>query len=208
MRIENVEIYDMCESIAASGMPMLERFDETAFAETVGRIHGEFPSAQHHFDRARRLASAPANSGHCNYLKGIIVSANISGTIKWWEQFQRYHFVTIISSMSTMHRIDRMDMTNCMSDKVLHDTKTHCAELVKRFKNGEIDFDTLIDNMPLGIVLTARTQTNYLQLRTIWNQRKNHKDHEWKPFCRWLESLPRAKELITVDGNEMMNEER
>jgi len=200
MRIDNVKIYELAESIVASGLPMQDRFDEDAFDETLSRVRGEFPSAQEQFRRAERLAASPANSGHCNYLKGIVVAANISGTIKWWEQFQRYHFATIISSMSTMHRITRMSMECCMSEKVLPETKTRCGELVERYGRREIDFDTLIDNMPLGIVLTARVQTNYLQLRTIWNQRKNHKYHEWKPFCEWVETLPRAAEFITVDS--------
>lgn len=201
MRIDNVKIYELAESIVASGLPMQDRFDEDAFDETLSRVRGEFPSAQEQFRRAERLASAPANSGHCNYLKGVIVAANISGTIKWWEQFQRYHFATIISSMSTMHRITKMDLDCCFSEHVLKTTRDHCKWLVDMHQREQIDFDTLIDNMPLGIVLTARVQTNYLQLRTIWNQRKNHKYHEWKPFCDWVKTLPRAKELITVDSN-------
>ena len=200
MKIDNVKIYELAESIVASGLPMQDHYDEDTFDEHVFRVRGDFPPARNQIDRAKQLASAQANSGHCNFLKGIIVAANISGTIKWWEQFQRYHFATIISSMSTMHRITRMSMECCMSEKVLPETKTRCGELVERYGRREIDFDTLIDNMPLGIVLTARVHTNYLQLRTIWNQRKNHKYHEWKPFCEWVETLPRAAEFITVDS--------
>ena len=196
MKLDNVEIYELAESIAASGLPMLDHFDAEDFNETICRIRGDLPSAQKHIDRAKRLAGNAANSGHCNFLKGIIVCANISATIKWWEQFQRYHFATIISSMSTMHRITCMNLDSQVSEKVLSETKILCASLLERHEKGEIDFDTLIDNMPLGVMLTARIQTNYLQLRTIWNQRKNHKYHEWKPFCDWVKTLPRASSFI------------
>lgn len=54
-----------------------------------------------------------------------------------------------------------------------------------------------------GLRLTARITTNYRQLKTIYQQRKNHRLPEWRAFCAWIETLPRA-EFITgkrVDAN-------
>ena len=199
MKIDNVKIYDMTESILASALPMTQSYDEVIFERKTESFHSGPEETQTDLKRAYTLADNPANSGHCNFLKGVLVSANITGTIKWWEQFQRYHFVTIVSSMSTMHKITAMNFSSCVSDKVLPETVECCKNLVNKYKNGEVDFDTLIDNVPLGLNLTARVQTNYLQLRTIWNQRKGHKYHEWGPFCAWIESLPGASDFITVE---------
>jgi hypothetical protein len=45
-----------------------------------------------------------------------------------------------------------------------------------------------------------RCTTNYLQLRTIYHQRKNHKlKEDWGAFCDWIKSLPYSKELITIE---------
>lgn len=45
--------------------------------------------------------------------------------------------------------------------------------------------------------LQKRTITlNYENLRNMYHQRKNHKLTEWHSFCRWVETLPYAKELI------------
>lgn len=45
--------------------------------------------------------------------------------------------------------------------------------------------------------LQKRTITlNYENLRNMYHQRKNHKLTEWRSFCRWVETLPYAKELI------------
>ncbi len=176
MQITGVNVYDFAESIAASGFPMAAQYNAENFADTTENIDHNRNAAVH-FCRAFRLAGAAANSGHPNFLKGITVSMNVSGTIKWWEQAQRYHFLTIVSSQSTMHRLDRMDFDECMSEKVLPEVKDFCCKLLDRYNLREIDFDTLVDNMPLGIVLTARVTTNYLQLRTIYNQRKCHKYH-------------------------------
>ena len=40
--------------------------------------------------------------------------------------------------------------------------------------------------------------TNYAELRTIYHQRKNHRlKEEWQDTCcKWIETLPYAKELI------------
>ena len=38
--------------------------------------------------------------------------------------------------------------------------------------------------------------TNYLQLKTIYQQRKNHRLEEWDTFCEFIKWLPRD-ELIT-----------
>lgn len=39
---------------------------------------------------------------------------------------------------------------------------------------------------------------NYQVLRAMYFARKNHKLTEWHEFCKWVESLPYAKELICV----------
>lgn len=201
MKITAVKIYDFAESIAASGLPMAAQYEAADFTETAGNIDNNRNAAVH-FCRIFRLASNPGNSGHANALKGITVAMNVSGTIKWWEQAQRYHFFTIVSSQSTMHRLIRMDFDDCMSDKVLPEVKEFCGKMVEKYNRQEIDFDTLVDNMPLGIVLTARVTTNYLQLRTMYQQRKEHKYHEWKPFIEWVKTLPMAEQLITVDDKK------
>ena len=49
---------------------------------------------------------------------------------------------------------------------------------------------------PAGFLLTARLTTNYRCLRNIYIQRKNHRLPEWREFCKWIETLPYAEELL------------
>ena len=59
----------------------------------------------------------------------------------------------------------------------------------------------VISNCPLGLELTMRCTTNYLQLRTIYHQRKHHKlKEDWGAYCTWIESLPYSKEFITIEN--------
>ena len=48
---------------------------------------------------------------------------------------------------------------------------------------------------PVGMYLTAGMTTNYQQLKTIYQQRKNHRLPEWREFCKWCETLPHFMEL-------------
>ena len=55
----------------------------------------------------------------------------------------------------------------------------------------------ILSNCPSGLELFMRVSTNYKQLQTIYFQRKNHKlKEDWGAFCKFVEELPYAKELI------------
>lgn len=179
MEVNNIKVYDLYESIVASGFPMLEKFDKSNFENGVIYLSNDKVQTNKHFLRAVKLANTPMGSGHSNFLTGITVSFNVTGSQVWWMQFQRYHFAQIVSSMSKMHRIRKM-----LGDK-------ECE--------GKTD-EELIYSCPLSFELTARVTTNYCQLRTIYHQRKHHKLKEWHDFCAMIETLPFAKELITGEA--------
>lgn len=61
-------------------------------------------------------------------------------------------------------------------------------------------FMRIMSNCPMGAELWVHVTTNYEQLATIYKQRKNHKlKEDWGEFCKWIESLPYAKELIICE---------
>jgi hypothetical protein len=198
MKITNVKVYDLEESIIASGLPMMADYDERWIEnEKQNLAESEDITDNPHFKRTAKLADTPIGSGHANALSGILVSMNITATVKWWEQFQRYHFKQIVSSMSTMHRLRKM-----LREGTAEFNSNTDPDIVKKItflamENEEVVTDEqLAYSCPMGLELTARITTNYLALKTIKNQRKNHKLAEWRQFCEWIDSLPYAKELI------------
>lgn len=62
----------------------------------------------------------------------------------------------------------------------------------------KIMFETIVANIPEGIMLTRHITTNYLQLKTMYAQRKHHKTQQWKDFCKFVEQLPQAKEMNII----------
>lgn len=155
-----------------------------------------FKNSIKHYKRILKLANAPVGSGHDAALKGIVVQFNCHAPQYFWQQLQRYHFIDIISSMSKMHRINKMGLTDACMEETNYEAIYNANEAINYYDAGEIDIDSVLANVPMGLEYTARLTTNYLQLKTIYKQRKNHRSKQWKVFCEWIKTLPLAEELI------------
>lgn len=210
MNINNVKVYDLAESIVASGYPMTSKYEPNETASIVACVKAYIEDtdkraeyltvAKPHIDRAVKLASAKDGSGHKTFMAGILVSMDVTASNVWWLQFGRYHFAQIVSSQSKMHRLKQLAMDYTATELLNHEEVDWLEAGVNLYKDGKIDETTLIYSCPMGLQLTARVTTNYLQLRSMYNQRKNHKLLEWRKFCEWIESLPMARQLITLEA--------
>ena len=139
--------------------------------------------------RAMRLADTNIGTGHDNFLCGITVHMTITATVKWWQQFQRYHFADIVSSQSTMHKLP--DMLKNGTARFHADVDERIINIVKRMALEGASLEQLAYSCPMGLEITAAVTTNYRQLKTIYQQRKNHKLDEWKSFCQIMaDGLP------------------
>ena len=150
------------------------------------------------------LAQSEMGQGHDNFLLGIVVQFDLTYTIKAWTEAERYHFLDIITSQSTMHKIHQMDITNNCIEYVSPNIVNEVERLKQAYNNDptQENFLNLVYSVPVGFKLTAKMTTNYRQLKTIYYQRKNHRLPEWKAFCAWIETLPMFKELILGDNND------
>lgn len=200
MEIDNIQVYGLDESIVASGLPMLTNYDSSVFESQSLNIHGGDDDS--HTNRAVRLVKNPLSSGHLTFLSGIIVQMNITATVKWWEQWQRYHFQQIVSSQSSMHRLRKMaeEGTIRFDEKTPKAAKKAFMSLVR---DTTVTDEELAYACPMGLQLTARVTTNYLQLKTMYHQRKHHKLAEWREdFCSFIRTLPQADKFITGDKQQ------
>lgn len=196
VEISNVEVYDLKQSVIASGFAM--RTEKPEYTDE------EFEKS---LARAMKLAKAGGGSGHSNFRKGIRVSFDIKYPSYFTPELQRYSFMDIVTSSSKMHRLVKMDMDACFNKYVLPERKAHMKFLIGQYneKPSYEMFMTVLSNCPLGVELFMRCSTNYEQLATIYRQRKNHRLHEdWvEGFCEnFIEKLPYAKELIICKDDE------
>lgn len=159
------------------------------------------------------LANAAPGSGHDQFMTGIIVQFDLTFSNKAWVEAERYKFLDFVTSQSTMHRITKFDLDKAympyvdkrivavMKEKVkdYNDLMTD----IKKLKEEGKDTSTLNDlanqkyleilySNPAGFRLTAKMTTNYRALKTIYQQRKDHRLPEWRAFCDWVRTLPHA----------------
>jgi hypothetical protein len=191
MKIENVEVYGLNESIIASGLPM--RTNNIRVYDSDDKII----ITKNDIKRMRALGSSKPASGHDQALSGIIVQFDLTFSNKAWVELQRYHFIDFVSSQSTMHRISKFDLRQQYNKYVDERIIVIMEELKDRYNQTQDkeDYLRLLYSNPCGFELTARLTTNYRQLKTVWLQRHNHRLPEWREFCEWLLTLPRFKEL-------------
>ena len=186
IKVDNVRIYGLNESIIASGYPMqVDTFDMDKVV--IG---------DKDLKRVKHLGNAVSGSGHDCFTKGITVQFDLQVPEYIWRQLDRYHFIDYVSSQSKMHRILKMDIDKACNKYVLESTKTNLKSLIDLYNKETVDlakkelFNHIIANTPCGLMLTARMTTNYLQLKSIVNQRSNHKMQEWRLLCDYFKTLP------------------
>lgn len=204
--VSNVDIYDLEKSILASGYPMRTIIPNRDITEKD-------------LARCKNLVNATktGNGAHAQFMTGIRVNFDLTFSNKAWVEAERYRFLEFVSSQSTMHRITKFDLDNqyneyvdpriieIMKSKVQEYNKVmelrdsydkddqRREDLTEWLKNAYLE---ILYSNPAGFTLTARMTTNYRCLRNIYIQRKDHRLPEWRAFCKWIETLPYAQELL------------
>lgn len=201
--ISKVKIYGLEDSVRASKYPMA--IDVKNCTEEIT-------------ERTISLGTVDTGTGHDNFLKGIVVQFDWTFTPKLSVEVERYHFIDFVSSQSTMHRITKFDLDKAyikyVDKRCIDVIKEKVQEyndiqdVIKKIKSGELNLPLKVQedlakevyleilySNPCGMFLTARMTTNYQQLKTIYQQRRNHRLPEWQWFCDWIETLPHFMEL-------------
>lgn len=210
--VSNVDIYDLEKSILASGYPMRTIIPDRDITEKD-------------LARCKNLVNATktGNGAHAQFMTGIRVNFDLTFSNKAWVEAERYRFLEFVSSQSTMHRITKFDLDNQYNEyvdpRIIEIMKSKVQEynkvmelrdsydkddqrnispqlredLTEWLKNAYLE---ILYSNPAGFTLTARMTTNYRCLRNIYMQRKDHRLPEWRAFCKWIETLPYAQELL------------
>ena len=215
MKVENVRIYDLEESLIAAGYPMRTE-------AVIGELTDKDLKRGHNLSKA----CDHGNGAHGQFMTGIRVNFDLTLTNKAWVEAERYRFLEFVSSQSTMHRITKFNLReqyneyvdpriiDIMEEKVkeynklvaARDNMTHHDHIEQELKelNETITnkYLEILYSNPAGFNITARMTTNYRCLKNIYLQRKNHRLPEWREFCKWIETLPYFEELINTNQYE------
>ena len=179
-------------------------------------------------DQDLMMRLAKGGPVHAKYRRMIAVYVTITAPLYWWKEFDTYKVGTVANSCSTMHKIAAKEFTledfsheHLMS--VYNDDP--CDALFLDGTNIRVDGDDLL-GLTINVLNYYRTRyiktkdkkywwqmiqllpssynqrrtvmLNYEVLANIYKSRKDHKLDEWRDFCKLVETLPFAKELICI----------
>jgi hypothetical protein len=181
IEVKILEIGGFASAFQALRLPFGKECRSEAFSEqtcTLGEIDNEVKYTASVFVNTQdlHLMSVLVKRGdeHAKVVRGIMVYAEINAPRYWWQEMDTYRIGTDrLSSESTMH-IQGKGMSE--------------EELIK-----------MKEELTEGTMQKRVQVFSYQTLRRIYFQRRNHRLPHWREFCQWVEGLPFAKELITVE---------
>ena len=163
-------------------------------------------------DLAKSLIKA--GSSDRKFMRMIHVQADVTAPLYWWKEYDTYKVGTTANSCSTMHTIQKKELTledfslNHLTSadgttEMLHiigfindQIKSYNRENEAMFKKNY--WWNIIQTLPSSFNQMRTIDLDYETLFSIYHQRKNHKLDEWKEFCKWIENLPYMKEFLDI----------
>lgn len=212
MNFEKTEVFNFNAAFRGLRNP-LNSWDKTdSYNE-----NGKFIIGKNDLKLAQSLLLA--GNEHAKFMRMIHVAVDVDMPRYWWSEEDTYHFSTK-NSCSTMHKLLNnnepitLDMFIICDEDIDWWTNTvnkleSMRQEYKRIQVTTKDSDAMNRllvrakrMLPEGFLQMRTWDTNYAELRNMYFQRRNHRlREEWVgTFCRWVESLPYAKELIMYEG--------
>lgn len=156
---------------------------------------------------ARRLCRA--GSDHRKFIRQIFVSVDIQAPLYWWKEYDTYKVGTVANSTSTMHKLHSKpfelndfshDYMSAESLEKFQEFICYLEELRVKFQSSgnKQEWYDLIQLLPSSYEQLRTCSLNYETLINIYYARREHKLKEWHTFCRWIEELPYATDLILI----------
>ena len=201
IKIENVDVYGWEATIRGMRNPMNSWHLSDSLPGTDGFYVGEAD-----LGLMKRLVSA--GSDHGKFMRCITVTLDITAPLYWWKEFDTYKVGTVANSCSTMHKIHAKEFTlEDFSHEHLYDIDP-LKRIIKHLNNERLFYLDeknkahwwqMIQLLPSSYNQKRTVLLNYEVLRHMYKARKNHKLDCWRDFCKWVETLPYAKELICCE---------
>lgn len=223
MKFENTEVWGFKHALRGMRNPMdswgksdsVFWDNDNLAVEDRFRI-GEYKIGEQDLLLAQTLIKA--GNEHCKFMRMIHVAVDVDMPRYWWSEADTYHFNTK-NSCSTMHKLLNninpitLDMfVICEEDRTWWENTVAELEMLrveyKHVQSTSKDskkMDRLLLRakrmLPEGFLQMRTWDTTYAELRNMYFQRRYHRlNEEWiDTFCKWVESLPYAKELICYE---------
>lgn len=213
IKIQNTEVFGWEAAIRGMRNPMNSWKDSDSHFSYFENYVGEKDL------KLMQSLIKPGTGDHRKYLRYIDVWVDFEAPLYWWKEFDTYRMGVHapdakeieMNSCSTMHKIHakKFDFCDFSHEKMSIHAKSclenvifclNCArELYLETKDKQHWWD-MIQLLPTSYNQRRTVKLNYEVLRNMYFARRYHKLDEWREVCKWIESLPYAKELICWEG--------
>ena len=211
-----------CEKLIKNGTLKLNDNDDVAEVAFIG-------------PQDMKLAQTLIKAGpeHRKFLRQIFVSVDITAPLYWWKEMDQYKIGTVTDSTSTMHKLTSKPITlesfeiEDFNQEIVYYEVPGAQNDIGMFADFMIEqleflrqkyletkdkryWKELVRWLPESWLQKRTWTANYEVVRSICQQRRNHKLNEWagkddpskNNFIKWArEELPYAQYLIFDDEN-------
>lgn len=205
IKIEHVEAYGWEAAIRGMRNPMNSWEKSDSFQSELFPWSMEPDLGPNDISLMVKLAKA--GSDHSKFMRMISVAMDITAPLYWWKEYDTYKVGTVANSCSTMHRIHAhsLSFSDFSCEHLNVDSIDVLGKVIQVLNKAREEFCThkdkddwwqLIQLLPSSYNQKRTVLVNYAVLQKMYHARKHHKLDEWRDFCKVVELLPYAKELI------------
>ena len=210
MKIENTSVMNLEGAIRGARNP-LESWEKSD--SWKDQSIGTFFFGQKDIDLMQRLIKAGTSDS--KFMRQIMVCMDVTAPMYWWSEFDTYKVATVANSTSKMHKLASTPITmDCFEMDDFNDIHIilpywldvvipNLEELRQKYNDTkDIRYwKELIRVLPESWLQKRTITLDYATLRNQYFQRRYHKLTEWNTYCKWIELLPYAKDLICFEEN-------
>ena len=213
IKVENLEVLNFEGALRGMRNP-LESWNKSD--SYYDKETGKYVIGPKDLELALKLTKA--GSDHSKFLRQIFVSMDITAPMSRWWDFDTYKVATVRNSTSRMHKLGSRLLTFddfSLDDEdgninvtpfrkyVLEDLNRRIQEFQQLKNEGKTKeamalWREIVFDSPQSYNFRSTWTGNYEIMRNVYRARKNHKQREFRDFCKYIEENFPYSELITT----------
>ena len=213
IKVENLEVLNFEGALRGMRNP-LESWNKSD--SYYDKETGKYVIGPKDLELALKLTKA--GSDHSKFLRQIFVSMDITAPMSWWWDFDTYKVATVRNSTSRMHKLGSRLLTFddfSLDDEdgninvtpfrkyVLEDLNRRIQEFQQLKNEGKTKeamalWREIVFDSPQSYNFRSTWTGNYEIMRNVYRARKNHKQRDFRDFCKYIEENFPYSELITT----------
>ena len=213
IKVENLEVLNFEGALRGMRNPLESWSKSDSYYD---KETGKYVVGPKDLELALKLTKS--GSDHSKFLRQIFVSMDITAPMSWWWDFDTYKVATVRNSTSRMHKLGTRLLTEedfSFDDEdgniqitpfrkyVMEDLNRRIKEYQQLKADGKMEEATrmwrdIVFDSPQNYNFRSTWTGNYETMRNVYRARRNHKQREFRDFCKFIEEKFPYSELITT----------